>query len=219
MSHELNDDLSDTVTEGGTPEEKALRSALLYGPEGDINNVTHDNPLPITADLAKPPLNLFQVLSVNGDATGDFNIDTDLSVSPTDYYIQPGPTNIYRLRILSFALTQTGTDSMSLIGYGGDDAVLANGMRIIQSINGVESLILNITSNMVLTSVGLPVSGTGGRGGGAASFLTGRIILSASIVLDGSNPTPDKLIVRVEDDHTRFANEVHTVFATGVVQQ
>ena len=191
------------------------RTKLSIGEDGEASDLSPANPMPITADLPNTALNLFQVLSVNGDGTGDFNIDTDFSVTPDDYYIQPGPSENLRIRIISIAMTQTGADSMSLIGYGGDDDVLTNGMQIIQSINGVETPILNIASNMVLASIGLPVTGSGGRGGGAATFLTGRIILTEGLRLNGSNPTPDRLIVRVNDDHTQFNNEVHTVFVTG----
>ena len=191
---------------------------LNFGPFGGVSRVNADHPLPVDVIVQPPSPNLFQRLTVNGDGTGDFNIDTDFSSVADDYYIQPGPAELYRVRIFALTLTQDGVDAMSLIGYGGSDAVLTNGMKLIQSTNGVEFDVLNITSNMVLTSLGLPVVGTGGKGGSSASFLTGRIILSEAILLDGSNPTPDRLTVRVNDDHTQFINQVHAAWVTGAIE-
>jgi len=195
-----------------------IGTKIQYGVSGVATDVSSTNPLPTTAGLATPLGNLFQALTVNGDGTGDSSIDTDFSSVADDYYIQPSASEVFRISVVSIAMMIPGTDSISLVGYGGSDTVLTNGIKVIHSVNSVETLIVNFKSNLALISLGLPVSGTGGKGGTAAEYLTCRIIFPEPVRLDGAAATPDQLIIRVNDDHTQFSGNVHIAFVLGAVE-
>ncbi len=176
------------------------------------------DPLNVSQVLTTPFTNLVQPLTIVGDGTGDAKMDDDYSSTADDFFIKPGASEVFRVSAVIVTMMIPGTDALSLLGYGGSDTVLTNGLKFIHSQNSVETTLFTVKRNLALISASLPIVGTGGKGGSSATFLTARILFPQSVRLDGAAATPDQFIIRVNDDLTQFGGNDHEAFVTGFIE-
>ena len=141
-----------------------------------------------------------------GDAglnSGSISPIGDFSVTPDDFFYEIPSGKTFLLKTLVIYI-EDGNNSFQSGDYGGISA-LTNGIDILISIDGVESSILAgvfIKKNTDFSKHGSPLVpltfGTGNESG--MSKVNIVELAGVMIPLNGDNTTPDRIIVRVNDD-------------------
>lgn len=136
-----------------------------------------------------------------GTGLGTININGDYSGGATDFWIEPPAGEIWHIARLIATIQDTGTLRAEFYGAA---SALTNGIKIIHEVNSSES---DLTSQLPITNIGEFASYSFDANeistGAGDNFIIFRWTFARSgtvLELDGDNN--DKLIVRVNDDHT-----------------
>jgi len=164
---------------------------------------------PINGEANFPSLT--QAMSTVGDGTGTINILADLSLSSTDFYIEPPAGQFYDIKRLIGFVVDAG---IQVEDYGANGTVLANGIKLIHEVNTVETELTYIDIISLYHWYQLCPSSKIVATGGDDVFVVCidfGIALNSTIRLDGD--TNDKLILRCVDDFTHLT--AHNFSAQG----
>lgn len=163
-----------------------------------------DNYGRITNVQDKRKLPIFRPFTDDGTLTGQRNMDVDGSVTPQEFYIQPGPTLEYSVLGLSVRVTDNGNPAFD--DYGNVNGPLTNGITFFAEQGGIEiPLTPNIKRNVDWLEFGPEISIT--QFSGSIRFLTYVIDMSkfsTGIVLDGSKN--ERFGCRINDDLTSLVD-------------
>jgi hypothetical protein len=169
----------------------------------------------------RTPYPFVQFLSTGGDASGTVNQAGDYSVTPGLFYAQAhlAANEILLVHQLVIVIADNGT--FNLNDYGAITNGLANGIEIVQSINGVESDFL-----------GHADTGTSGlrpkhnfewlsfADAVLTSFASGDYALRVKLDLAGATGTPyqlnggDYLGMRVSDNLSALVSQLGCIYGT-----
>ena len=145
---------------------------------------------------------LYRYLDTNGDGTGDKDAIGNFLFAPIDYYIKPGPTEVYAIERVIIFIKDNGR--MNTGGYG------AGGLLE----NGITCQIQNDTEVLVDMTDGIPVRANGDwsrlcydlqnhEWGTGHNVVVARWTLAKTGIsgqLDGRQDRNQKLVFRVNDD-------------------
>ncbi len=151
----------------------------------------------ITADNS-----IYQLLTVNGDGTGNGSQNVNGSITPVLFYIQPASNEMHILRRMNIESIDANFNNAAQ--YGALGAALANGIKIYVEVNG-GALIKDYTKDItikrnhdwaLLAGVDSPV--IGGAGNDALLARWTFALGGGDIILDGSKN--ERLVIEIPDD-------------------
>lgn len=156
---------------------------------GRITNVQEERKLPI-----------FRPFTDDGTITGNRNMNVNGSVTPQEFYLQPGPNLEYSVLGLSVRVTDSGNPAFD--DYGNVNGPLANGVTFFVVQGGIEiPLTPNIKRNIDWLEFGPQISIE--QFANSVRFITYVLDMSkfsTGIVLDGTKN--ERFGCRINDDLT-----------------
>lgn len=157
--------------------------------------------------------------SIDGLVTGNSSANTDGSITPVKFYIQPDINLIYNLSFVSIEISDSGNPAID--DYGSITGPLANGIQFFLEINGVETDFgMAIKTNRELITLG-PATQQLSFSGSTKVTTYGFDVLEhapRSSVIRLSGDTFDKFGFIVQDDLSSLIEHTLTIKGSSIIR-
>lgn len=159
----------------------------------------------ITADNS-----IYQLMTVNGDGTGNGSQKVNGSTTPVLFYIQPSPNEKYTLRRMNVEAIDGNFNNAAQ--YGALGVPLPNGIKIYVEVNG-GALIKDYTKDITVKRnhdwallAGVDSTVIGGAGNDALLARWTFALGGGDIILDGSKN--ERLVIEIPDDLSGLTDQL-----------
>jgi len=148
-------------------------------------------------------------LSTSGDGNVANSVATgDYSGAATDFYFQPGATQVFRIGMTQFTVSDNATFNQG--DYAGIAAGLTNGVKLFQRINSVETQLIGgftIKTNKDFFAASPDVELSTFAGTAQTISIAFKTFADSNAYLTLDGRTSDRIIVRLNDNFTSLVDQ------------